>query len=108
MTQAGFKKSGDIAFWSQYTYQAFSAPPIFNIDRLISLAKARVDAAGDHLWLLQTDPAYMRRHMRQISEFVAVKRAGRSDSCRIIVGELCHDLQLYWFWQSVVVELHEA
>jgi hypothetical protein len=47
-TRLGFRKTGDVAFWSPYTYQPFSAPPIFNVDAMLSLAKARMDATGDH------------------------------------------------------------
>lgn len=65
-TRLGFRKTGDVAFWSSYTYQPFSAPPIFNVDAMLSLAKARMDATGDHLLLLQTDIPYMRRQIKSL------------------------------------------
>ncbi len=56
MSRVGFKEIGGVGYWSQYTYQPFPAPPAFNIDALLSQVRARPDAMGDHLWLLQMEP----------------------------------------------------
>jgi hypothetical protein len=45
-----------------YLNQPFSAPPLFNVQALISIAQAQVELCGDHLWLLQTEPAHTRRY----------------------------------------------
>lgn len=48
-----------IGKWSQYLCQPFSGPPKFDIDGLVSQARARVEAIGDHLWHLQTEATYL-------------------------------------------------
>ncbi|KAF4627825.1 hypothetical protein G7Y89_g10330 [Cudoniella acicularis] len=64
MTGVGFKHSNHIELWSPYTNQPFCPPPVFKIDNLVSIAQTRLDALGDHLFFLQTDPAYLRRFGR--------------------------------------------
>jgi hypothetical protein len=108
MTKMGFKKGGDLAFWSQYTYQPFSAPPVFNIDTLLSQAKARLDAKGDHLWLLETEPTYMRRHIQLILQGEIIKSSERRVTYPMILGELHYDVEAYWFWQWVYDEFQNA
>jgi len=108
MTKMGFKKGGDLAFWSQYTYQPFSAPPVFNIDTLLSQAKARLDAKGDHLWLLETEPTYMRRHIQLILQGEIIKSSERRVTYPMILGEFCYDVEAYWFWQWVYDEFQNA
>jgi hypothetical protein len=64
MTTLGFRHTNEVELWSPYTNQAFSAPPVFSIENLIYITQTRVEALGDHLWFLQTEPAYMRRYIR--------------------------------------------
>ncbi|THZ84725.1 hypothetical protein D6C84_03868 [Aureobasidium pullulans] len=64
MVVAGFKQSNSTELWSDYINQPFSKPPRFDVDYYCSVAKARLQAAQDHLWLLQTDPSYTRRFIR--------------------------------------------
>ncbi|KAM0128581.1 hypothetical protein ACHAP3_008191 [Botrytis cinerea] len=49
--------------WSNFSDQAFTAP-IFDLDRLLNISRATFHEAGDHLWLLQTDPVYLQYHAR--------------------------------------------
>lgn len=44
MTKLGFRHTNEVELWSPYTNQAFSAPPVFSIDNLISIAQTRLDA----------------------------------------------------------------
>ena len=67
MVRAGFKQSNNIELWSDYVNQPFSAPPKFDVDHYCSIAKARMQVAQDHLWLLQTDPAYFRRFVKVLA-----------------------------------------
>lgn len=61
MVLMGFRHTNVVKLWSPYTNQAFSLPPSFSTSTLISLAQTRLEATVDHLWLLQTEPAYMKR-----------------------------------------------
>lgn len=67
MVRAGFRQSNNIELWSDYVNQPFSAPPKFDVDYFCSIAEARMQAAQDHLWLLQTDPSYFRRFVRVLA-----------------------------------------
>lgn len=60
ITRLGFREVSRIEFASPFLNQPFSAPPVFDIDNHLSMARARMQAAKDHLWLLQTEPSYMR------------------------------------------------
>lgn len=62
----GFKNINSVEFSSAYLNQPFSAPPLLDIDNLISIAGAKLDDLGDHIWLLQTDPGYLRRTIKEI------------------------------------------
>src|SRR5438045_3388213 len=103
MTKLGFKECGDVEFWSPYTYQPFSAPPIFSIDALLSSARTRLNATEDHLWLLQTEPSYIWRHIGVLNEGAIMKSRGE-DTYVMIVRELVHDAKVYWWWQWVMEE----
>ncbi|TEY63225.1 hypothetical protein BOTCAL_0157g00080 [Botryotinia calthae] len=48
---------------SCYLNRSFSALPIFDIDSLLNIAKAREGLQGDHVQFLQTDPSYARRYI---------------------------------------------
>ena len=67
MVRAGSKQSNKIELWSDYVNQPFSAPPKFDVEHYCSIAKASMQAAQDHLWLLQTDPCYFRRFVKVLA-----------------------------------------
>ncbi|KAF2182980.1 hypothetical protein K469DRAFT_787156 [Zopfia rhizophila CBS 207.26] len=73
MKHPGFKNNGDAAYWSQYVYQSFSAPPQLDINALVAQANTKVDAAEDHLWLLQMEPSYLKRYPRSVNEAEATR-----------------------------------
>ncbi|KAG9858920.1 hypothetical protein KCU98_g361, partial [Aureobasidium melanogenum] len=82
MVRAGFKQTNAIELWSDYINQPFSSPPNFDVDYYCSVARARMQAAQDHLWLLQTDVSYARR-------FIKVMAAGevyRSNWKFVLIG----------------------
>jgi hypothetical protein len=64
-----FKDARSYEFTSNYLNQPFSATPAFDILKLLSIAQARRNAASDHVWLLQTDPSYMRHSIAIIREY---------------------------------------
>ncbi|CAD0082632.1 unnamed protein product [Aureobasidium vineae] len=68
VVRAGFKQLHRIELWSDYTNQPFSSPPKFDVDYYCYIAKARMQAARDHLWLLQTDPSYFRRFVKVLAD----------------------------------------
>ncbi|XXH00907.1 hypothetical protein Hte_007258 [Hypoxylon texense] len=101
---AGFKRTGEVEFWSPYTNQAFSAPPLLDIDYLISLAKTRLDATGDHLWHLQWDPAYMRRHIKMQLQKTIYKLADENGAARHFAHETYVEIFGHHWWRWVEIE----
>ncbi|KAH0266861.1 hypothetical protein KCU91_g10483, partial [Aureobasidium melanogenum] len=98
MVQIGFKQSNNIELWSDYINQPFSSPPKFDVDYYCSLAKARMQAAQDHLWLLQTDPSYVRRFIK----VMAVGEVYGSDWKHALVAEDMHQaVEDYLRWREI-------
>jgi hypothetical protein len=64
LVRAGSKQSNNIELWSDYVNRPFSTPPKFDVDHYCSIAESRMQAAQDHLRLLQTDPSYFRRFVK--------------------------------------------
>lgn len=60
LVRNGFEDTRNDHFGSVYLSAPFSAPPTFDIRRLLSIARSRLQAAEDTLELLQTDPAYVQ------------------------------------------------
>ena len=98
MIRLGFKHPKEIELWSPYTNQAFSAPPIFNVDNLVSTAQTRLDALGDHLWLLQTHVDYMRRYIRVLRQGEYYKVIDADGVGESITMQLFMDVLAYWWW----------
>lgn len=63
LVESGFRASAGVESWSTYTNQA-SSTPLMDFGRLLDLARSRLGEANDHLYLLQTDPAYFQHHIR--------------------------------------------
>ncbi|MCJ1385691.1 hypothetical protein MMC17_008814 [Xylographa soralifera] len=101
MTKFGFRHTNEVELWSPYTNQAFSAPPVFSIDNLISIAQARFNAVGDHLWFLQTEPAYMRRYIRLLCQGEFYKTIKKDAVGAILTTELFDDVLSYWHWSWI-------
>jgi hypothetical protein len=105
---SGFKQSGSL-YWSNFTLGPFSAPPAFKIDHLYAQAKARLDGIADHLELLQTEPAYMRRYAQAVGEMHLIKQNRKDDiGYQMISNEITGDLAMHWFWLGVCEEFEHA
>lgn len=63
LADTGFRGAFGSESWSAFTNKAF-ANPTFQFDRYLDLAKSKHAEAVDHLWLLQTDAAYMLNHIQ--------------------------------------------
>ncbi|KAF9639891.1 hypothetical protein BFW01_g11697 [Lasiodiplodia theobromae] len=78
------------------------------MDAIIIETKAQMDAAADHIWLLQTQSSYMRRYVRSIQQNAVLNELGSDEILQVMVGELFHDIIVVWFWQSVLDEFYNA
>ncbi|KAK8913387.1 hypothetical protein VCV18_011393 [Metarhizium anisopliae] len=101
---AAFKETRVVEFWSPYTNQAFSQPPEFDSKYLLSLAKTRLDATGDHLWCLQCDAAYMRRHLKIMFATEIFKKASDSQKGQMLVRRIRDEVRSHHWWRWIEIE----
>ncbi|PVH96283.1 hypothetical protein DM02DRAFT_632149 [Periconia macrospinosa] len=102
---SGLRVAGDGACWSNFVNRPFTGPPRFDIDALVAQVKARADITSDHLWLLQTEPSYLKRHMRKIAQMETIESTGRNRiGLALITAELVAEMDINWFWRSAQVE----
>ena len=95
----GFRITSDVAQWSQYTNQPFSAPPLFDIEAIINAAELRLNAIGDHLAFIQTDPSYVRRYIQLVSQGDAYKQPSGPGAFAMIDSMICYEVTtLYWWY----------
>ncbi|KAI1088336.1 hypothetical protein F5B19DRAFT_486016 [Rostrohypoxylon terebratum] len=106
---ASFKRTGEVESWSPYTNQAFSAPPLFDPENLLSLINTRLEASSDHLWHLQCEPAYMRRHIKIHSRMPNTKVTDESIAPLMnynwwhMLKEMCVGVvALHRYWQTEI------
>lgn len=104
MTKLGFRHTNEVELWSPYTNQAFSAPPVFSIDNLISIAQTRFDDLADHLWSLQTEPAYMRRYIRLLCQGEFYRTVGKDATGPLLTMQLFKDVATCWRWSWIKSE----
>ncbi|CZR54598.1 uncharacterized protein PAC_04482 [Phialocephala subalpina] len=88
LLEVEFRRSGQITLWSAYTNQPFSAPPIFDIDEILSKAQARFNMVCDHLCLLQTDPDYLHRY----AQLARPPKESAEHIYKATVAEIYHDI----------------
>jgi hypothetical protein len=100
MVRAGFKQSNNIELWSDYVNQPFSAPK-FDVEHYCSVAEARMQAAQDHLWLLQTDPSYFRRFVKASAVGEVYRTAWRHV---LIAYDVVVAVEDYMIWRALHAE----
>ena len=105
VTRVGFKQKESIEYWSPYINRPFSATPVLDVEHMVSIAKTRLEATGDHLWLPQTDPSYMRHFILMLSQGAFVENArSRRDAMVHISTELINQLLAHVRWQWIAEE----
>lgn len=99
---------------SSSEFMPFLGPPMFDIDHLLELARERVIEAHDELELLQTDPSYLLRRLRQLESRTIHKIQGASASQEfdkwtdIINCGIWDSVHSYTEWSAVVQELEHV
>lgn len=94
------RRKGRLDQWSSYTNQPFSSPPFFDINDMLGKAVARKNMIGDHLWLLQTDPAYLRQAIHTAAEIYPQGHPPQ-DIHGTTVGEIHLSIWSYWSWVTI-------
>ncbi|KAF5970353.1 ycfA domain-containing protein, partial [Fusarium coicis] len=103
-----FKETNAVETWSPYTNQAFSRPPMFNCDYLLTLAKSRLEEIGDHLWYLQCDSDYMRRHVKLWFATELFKKAPEQQRAMMLTERIVLEIQSHLFWQWIEMECNNV
>ncbi|KID83354.1 hypothetical protein MGU_09352 [Metarhizium guizhouense ARSEF 977] len=103
ISNAAFRETGVVEFWSPYTNQAFSPPPQFNSKYLVSLAETRLHATEDHLWHLQCDAAYMRRYLK-IMFPTGIFKSSDFYQGRVLVERIHVEVLSYHWWRCTAIE----
>nr|RBQ87940.1 hypothetical protein FVER53263_13551 [Fusarium verticillioides] len=104
VSHEAFRETGAVEFWSPYTNQTFYRPPVFNCDYLLNLAKSRLDETGDHLWYLQCDGAYMRRHVKIIFATEIFKKASETQRAQMLAQRIGVEFQSHCWWRWIEME----
>ncbi|KAH9214323.1 hypothetical protein DL95DRAFT_503717, partial [Leptodontidium sp. 2 PMI_412] len=89
---------------SIYLNQPFSAPPLFDVHELSAVAKLQVAMHGDHLYILQTDPRYMRRYAAQILKGERDANLLQKHKNSSTALELMRAAARFWSWESILEE----
>lgn len=100
--QVELKRSGRIDQWSTYVNQPFSPPPFFDINNMLEKAIARKNVVGDHLWLLQTDPAYLRQAIQTAAENFPQGHPTEEVHTFAVTEIIYHAIWGYWSWATIV------
>lgn len=98
----GITSKRTCGFAAGYPNQPFSKPPVFEIENLLSIAESRRNEMGDHLWLLQTDPAYCRRIVSLIIQGSLTSLLNTTDTNYHVAEELIRDAHTYWIWTWIL------
>lgn len=108
LVDGGFRKSIGTETWWQYNNPAFSSP-VFDVDRLLLIAKARLEKAEDTMWLLQTDPAYFQSCIRQASQELIFKEGHTEQGIVAVASEAWRGLfSELMTWKWIVVEIEHV
>ncbi|KAL4779954.1 hypothetical protein BJX76DRAFT_361288 [Aspergillus varians] len=75
----------------------------------LSLAKSRLDVTGDHLSYLQSDPAYMRRHLKILFATEIFRKTTEAQN-RVLLGQriLAEVKSHHWWWRVEIECRHVA
>ncbi|TVY81625.1 hypothetical protein LSUE1_G004822 [Lachnellula suecica] len=97
--------SGAAEFASTYLNQPYCPPPIWDVNSLMSIAQSRMNLHSDHLWLLQTDPAYIRRYVNIIlaGEWDEILTKRQKDD--FSASQIYRDAVTFWSWVGIVEEV---
>ncbi|CZR65471.1 uncharacterized protein PAC_15371 [Phialocephala subalpina] len=73
---------------------ALSEPPKFDIDALIATGLAKAEETNDHVWLMRTDAAYLRRDLRTAAQAIPIHQNlvnGEQEAHLQILSEINRD-----------------
>lgn len=102
-----FKTLHSIEIGSAFLNQAYFTCPSFDIVKLSSIAKARVDLTEDHLWQLQTNPDYLRGYIGLMAIWKRSFKSFEWNPYSITAMDLMHDTWTTRYWDWIALEVEE-
>lgn len=96
--------SSAVEFASSYLDQSYSAPPVFDIYALCSVAESMKGMHGDHIWLLQTDPAYTRRYAALLQKGALGEKLSKQNQYVHLAIGMMEDCTEFWSWEWILEE----
>ncbi|KAH7114093.1 hypothetical protein EDB81DRAFT_862442 [Dactylonectria macrodidyma] len=82
-----------------------SQPPrVEKCNYLLTLAKTRLDETGDHLWYLQCDAAYMKRHLKIVFATEIFKKASEPHKAVLLAQRIRTEILNHHWWRWIEME----
>ncbi|KAI5247604.1 hypothetical protein E4T43_01964 [Aureobasidium subglaciale] len=105
LVNADFSRFGSTSAWSTDSVRAFSSPPTFDPVETIELIRSHHRLIKDHVEQLQTDPAYVQQHARELGSALLFETFERSKKWPHLVDSMFSNalLRECW-WRQLVVE----
>ncbi|KAI4831317.1 hypothetical protein E4T45_10226 [Aureobasidium sp. EXF-8846] len=101
-----FSRFGSTSSWSTDSLKPFSAPPSFDPQKIMELIASRHRAVKDEVELLQTDPAYIQFHARELASAHFFETFSGSDRWPYFVDQLfCIPLRREMYWRQLNNEI---
>lgn len=101
LPQLELKSLGRHDLWSTYTNQPFCSPPTFDSNSVLEKAQSRLGMSGDHLWLLQTDPDYLREAIRVVVNGLPSKHP-KEHIFNVVALTVSRSIWHFWSWNLIV------
>lgn len=102
LINSDFSRFGATSSWSTDSVKPFSAPPSFDPYEIIELIASRHRAVRDEVELLQTDPAYVQFHARELASAHFFETWSGSDRWPYFVDQLfCLPLRREMYWRQL-------
>jgi hypothetical protein len=102
-----FSNNSSMEISSGYLYQPFDKPLDLDVRRLLLIANTKRNLAGDHLWLLQTEPSYMRWYIDLILKAEPLQNKKNKDTYSHLALEIEQDMMRYWRWGNLLEEIQK-
>lgn len=105
LIETNFSRSDPAYAWSTESVRPFSSPPTFDPSETVETIRSRHRVVKDHLEQLQTDPAYVQLHARQIKSALFFETFRNEDVWPYLVDQLFRDTLLReCYWRQLIVE----
>lgn len=80
-----------------------------SLDGLLAVVQARKDATSDHLWLLQTEPAYSKRFVRMLQQQESTHGTSwKYFKLFMLKNRILEDAEIFTLWSDLEAEINHV